>query len=44
VDFVSGAMVDLMPGEGEAEALEDTLGLLEDILELFPAVGCVVAS
>lgn len=42
--FVSGAMFDLSPGDGDTEVLEDMLPLLEDILDRFPAFGCEVGS
>lgn len=41
VAFVNGAILGLIPGDGDTEALEDMLPLLEDILDLFPTFdGC----
>jgi hypothetical protein len=36
VVFVNGAMPGLIPGDGGMEVFEDTLPLLEDILDLLP--------
>lgn len=44
VDFVSGAIWGLIPGDGETEALDDTLALLEETLELLPGLGCGTTS
>lgn len=36
LDFVKGAILPFVPGDGGIDAFEDILALLEDILELLP--------
>jgi hypothetical protein len=36
LDFVKGAILPLVPGDGGTDAFEDILALLEDILEPLP--------